>query len=58
MSFYNGYELDDAYRIYGVDPAHGALVAIRPDGYVGIIAQLGDVDRIDAYLSRIIIRTA
>ncbi|KAL3478686.1 FAD binding domain-containing protein [Aspergillus californicus] len=54
MSFYNGYELDDAYRVYGVDPAQGALVVIRPDGYVGVVSQLDDVGRIDAYLSRII----
>lgn len=54
MSFYNGHELDDAYRVYGVDPAQGALVIIRPDGYVGVVSQLDDVGRIDAYLSRII----
>ncbi|KAL2833992.1 FAD binding domain-containing protein [Aspergillus pseudoustus] len=56
MSFYSGYDLDDAYRIYGVDPSRGALLAVRPDGYVGIIAELSDVARVDAYLSRIIAR--
>ncbi|KAL3466088.1 FAD binding domain-containing protein [Aspergillus heterothallicus] len=56
MSFYNGYELDDAYGIYGVDPTRGALVVVRPDGYVGMVCGLGDVSRIDAYLSGIICR--
>ncbi|KAL4962875.1 FAD binding domain-containing protein [Aspergillus stella-maris] len=52
MSFYNGYELDDTYRIYGVDPGHGALVVVRPDGYVGVVAGLRDVERIERYLGR------
>lgn len=56
MSFYSGYELDDAYRIYGVDPTQGALAVIRPDGYVGLLAHLTDICRVDNYLSRIIIR--
>lgn len=56
MSFYSGYELDDTYRIYGVDPSRGALLAVRPDGYVGIIAELSDVPSVDAYLSRVITR--
>ncbi|KAB8256291.1 FAD binding domain-containing protein [Aspergillus pseudonomiae] len=53
MTFYNGYELDDAYRIYGVDPARGAVVVVRPDGYVGTIGKLDDICSISAYLSRI-----
>ncbi|OGM40076.1 phenol monooxygenase [Aspergillus bombycis] len=53
MTFYNGYELDDAYRTYGVDPARGALVVVRPDGYVGMIGELDDIFRIYAYLGRI-----
>ena len=35
------------YDTYGIDPQTGAIVVIRPDGYVGIVApfeQLGDVD--------------
>ncbi|QKX59642.1 uncharacterized protein TRUGW13939_06779 [Talaromyces rugulosus] len=34
MRFYNGYDLDDAYKIYGVDPSQGALVVVRPDGFM------------------------
>lgn len=58
MTFYSGYELEDAYRIYGVDPAHGALVVVRPDGYVGLITELSDIARVDTYLSRIVTRGA
>ncbi|OJI99218.1 hypothetical protein ASPVEDRAFT_125606 [Aspergillus versicolor CBS 583.65] len=55
MSLYSGYELQDAYQIYGVDPAKGALVVVRPDGYVGVVAHLNDVGRVDAYLNRLIV---
>jgi hypothetical protein len=54
MSFYSGYEMDDVYGIYGVDPAKGALAIVRPDGYVGIIAALTDVSRIERYLECLI----
>lgn len=56
MTFYNGYELEDAYRIYGVNPARGALVVVRPDGYVGMVTELCDISRVDTYLSHIITR--
>lgn len=29
-----------AYEGYGVDPGHGALVVVRPDGYVGLVASV------------------
>ena len=54
MCFYDGSALDDAYRIYGVDPTQGAVVVVRPDGYVGVVAHLGDVSRIDGFLRRCI----
>lgn len=50
MRFYSGYEIDDAYQIYGVDAAEGALAVVRPDGYVGVVAELGDVKRVERYL--------
>ncbi|KAE8372307.1 FAD binding domain-containing protein [Aspergillus bertholletiae] len=43
MRFHSGYDIDDVYKTYGVDPAQGALAVIRPDGYVGTIAGLNDV---------------
>ncbi|OGM42089.1 phenol monooxygenase [Aspergillus bombycis] len=51
MRFHSGYDIDDVYKIYGVDPAQGALAVIRPDGYVGTIAALNDVNRIERYLA-------
>ncbi|KAJ5110035.1 hypothetical protein N7532_002680 [Penicillium argentinense] len=54
MSFYSGYELDDVYGVYGVDPAEGVLAIVRPDGYIGIVAGLGDVQRVEAYLQSLI----
>ncbi|KAJ5985729.1 Phenol hydroxylase C-terminal dimerization [Penicillium canescens] len=50
MRFYDGSVLDDAYTIYGVDPARGVLLVVRPDGYVGVVASLDDVQRVDRYL--------
>jgi hypothetical protein len=52
MRFHDGSALDDAYAIYGVDPAGGALAVIRPDGYVGTVAGLGDFARVEGYLKR------
>ena len=50
MRFYDGSALDDAYSMYGVDPAKGALAVIRPDGYVGIVVRLDEVVRVEDYL--------
>ncbi|KAG0646828.1 Phenol hydroxylase [Hyphodiscus hymeniophilus] len=50
MQFYNGTDLDDAYRIYGVDPKKGAVAVVRPDGYIGTVASLDNIDGIYAYL--------
>lgn len=34
----------DAYEAYGVDRAAGAVVVVRPDGYVGIVTTLEEED--------------
>ncbi|KAK8873572.1 FAD binding domain-containing protein [Apiospora arundinis] len=31
-----------AYEGYGIDPAKGALVVVRPDGYVGLVTEMGE----------------
>lgn len=54
MSFYSGYELDDVYGTYGVDPEKGALAIVRPDGYIGVVASLSHVSRADRYLETLI----
>jgi phenol 2-monooxygenase (NADPH) len=38
-----------AYETFGVSPSAGALIVVRPDGYVGTIAPLDRVDVLDAY---------
>ncbi len=52
MRFYNGTELEDAYKIYGVDPKKGAITVVRPDGYIGTIAEVKDTERIGNFLKR------
>lgn len=42
MRFYNGTELEDVYKTYGVSKEKGAVVCVRPDGYVGAIEVLGE----------------
>lgn len=54
MRFYSGYALDDVYKIYGVDETRGALAVVRPDGYVGMVARLADLERVQEYLERCI----
>ncbi|CAL5868961.1 uncharacterized protein PFLUO_LOCUS3189 [Penicillium psychrofluorescens] len=54
MSFYSGYEMDDVYGIYGVKPEKGAVAVIRPDGYVGVVAELADVGRVATFLEKCI----
>lgn len=46
--------MDDVYGIYGVSPDEGALAIVRPDGYVGIVASLGDVQRVRSYLESLL----
>jgi phenol 2-monooxygenase len=41
-----------AYGAYGVNPAGGALVVVRPDGYIGTIGHLNDLAKIEGYLKR------
>lgn len=54
MAFYSGYEMDDVYGIYGVNPAAGAVAVVRPDGYIGVIVSLSDVEHAQSYLEMLI----
>ncbi|KUM64000.1 hypothetical protein ACN42_g3119 [Penicillium freii] len=47
---------EDAYTRFGVAPDRGAMAVVRPDGYVGIVAELGDVARVESYLARFVKR--
>jgi len=52
MRFYNGTELDDAFIVYGVNPKKGAVAVVRPDGYIGIVSDLGNTSNVEIYLSQ------
>lgn len=39
------------YDKYGIDPLTGAIVVVRPDGYVGMVAPLEGLSEIEAYFA-------
>ena len=39
----------DAYKNYGIDNKIGAIVVVRPDGYVGMISPLENIGDMDMY---------
>lgn len=43
---------EDAYEVYGVSKDKGAVVVVRPDGYVGTISHLDSYEIVDAYFKR------
>ena len=42
----------DGYAKFGIDRRAGALVVVRPDGYVGTVAPLERVDVLNAYFEK------
>jgi len=48
---FHGPVYDDLYSIYGVNPDVGAIVVVRPDGYVGMVSSLLSASQVDNYLS-------
>jgi phenol 2-monooxygenase len=38
------------YESYGISPEEGAIVAVRPDGYVGFVSVLEKVEELESYL--------
>lgn len=40
-----------AYQMYGISPT-GAVVVVRPDGYVGTVAPLEDARALDGYFAK------
>lgn len=52
-SYHEGH--GDAYQNYGVDAKSGAMIIIRPDGYVAWIGELEDVADMDDYFSAFMI---
>jgi phenol 2-monooxygenase (NADPH) len=40
-----------AYSTYGIDPSTGAIVVVRPDGYIGMVAAFENVSEVNEYFS-------
>lgn len=52
MNLFQGTEA--VYSLYGVQQSRGGLVVIRPDGVVGMVADMEDIQSIIEYLGRIL----
>ena len=52
-SYYEGH--GHAYEGYGIDPAKGCVVVVRPDQHVAWIGELDDVQELEAYFTRILV---
>ena len=39
------------YAKYGIDESAGAIVVVRPDGYVGIVAPYEHLEDVNAYFA-------
>ena len=44
-------EHGEAYQKCAIDKSRGNLVVVRPDGYVGMVAELSDLDSVNIYFS-------
>lgn len=47
-----------AHAMYGVDVARGAVVVFRPDGWVGCVVALEDVDKLGSYFEEFLVTTS
>jgi phenol 2-monooxygenase len=55
MRTYGLSKKEDAYEIYGVAKDQGAVIVVRPDGYVGIISSLSSLDQVKGYLNNCLV---
>lgn len=46
----------DLYGVYGVDQEKGAIVVVRPDGYVGMVCSLANPSKADNYLRHCLVK--
>jgi phenol 2-monooxygenase len=49
MKTYSPAKREDAYEIYGIEKGEGALVVVRPDGYVGVLGGLDGFGLVEGY---------
>ena len=52
MRTYGVAKKEDVYEVYGVSKDEGAVVVVRPDGYVGTISYLESYQTVEAYFKR------
>lgn len=50
MRTYGLAKKEDAYDIYGISKQEGVIIALRPDGYVGMLGQLSTPNYVEAFL--------
>ncbi|RAO66308.1 uncharacterized protein BHQ10_002320 [Talaromyces amestolkiae] len=56
MTFHGPTGPESFYEIYGVLESRGAVVAIRPDGYVGVVKSLADAKSLGDYFDNCLVR--
>lgn len=56
MTFHGPMGPAPLYEIYGVDQSIGAVVTVRPDGYVGAVKSLADAKSLGAYFDNCLVR--
>lgn len=56
MSFHGPMGPAPLYETYGVNQDRGAVVAVRPDGYVGAVKSLTDTRSLEAYFDNCLVR--
>lgn len=44
------------YEFFGLDTKNGAIVVVRPDGYVGFIAPLDGVKDLETYFDAFMVK--
>lgn len=49
---------EEVYAKYGVEPLKGAVVVVRPDGYVGTVCAMGDEMALTEFLDGCLVRVA
>jgi hypothetical protein len=47
---------EDAYGIFGAKREQGVIALVRPDGYIGMVAALQDVELVTKYLNSVMLR--
>lgn len=52
VSYHEGF--GRAYEGYGIDREEGRVVVVRPDGYVGFMGEVGDLDGLGGYFAGVL----